>query len=231
MSDNYRIVEGGPTAGARVTLIDSKTASAMMGEDLDASESWHIGHWLQTITGRAFYPLSPRAEDISATDIAHSLSMQCRYNGHVKKFFSVAEHCVLMSDWILEQPRREWTAGNMRRADFALWALLHDAAEAYIGDMVRPLKLHMPDYRAVDDAVTAVIAERFHLAGTALPPAVKMVDTRILLDERAALLTASPGEWAIGETQPLGVIIRGWSPEEAKIEYLTRLARLTGVVE
>lgn len=194
------------------------------------SETWQRGHWMQTFTGRAFYPLDPRLEDIDPVDIGHSLGMQCRYNGHVKRFYSVAEHCVLMSDYFLELsalPSNGLTPEAGR--ELALWALLHDAAEAYIGDMVRPLKLHMPDFCRVDDLMTTVIAARFGLRGVSIPREVKAVDTRILLDERAALLGTPPGDWALNGLQPLGVEIRAWGPTEATVEYLGRLAALTDV--
>jgi hypothetical protein len=84
------------------------------------------GDWMQTFTGRAFYPLDPRPEDIDPVDIAHALSLICRYGGHSSRFYSVAEHCVLMSHAVAPE--------------HALWALLHDATEAYLGDMIRPLK-------------------------------------------------------------------------------------------
>lgn len=187
------------------------------------SADWHRGDWMQTHTGVAFYPLSPRAEDVSPLDIAHSLAMQCRYNGHVKRFYSVAEHCVLMADFIID-------GSDIRDAEtareLALWALLHDAAEAYIGDMVRPLKLHMPAFRRADDDVTAVIADRFGLVSRTIPPEVKAIDTRILLDERAALLGTPPGEWTMEGMQPLGVKIHAWDPERAKREYMLRLVEL-----
>lgn len=202
------------------------TEAAAVGQ----SEDWHRGHWMQTFTGRAFYPLAPEVDDIDGLDIGHSLAMQCRYNGHVKRFYSVAEHCALMSDFILEGS----AFGDLpamsdeARREFALWALLHDGAEAYCGDMVRPLKLHMPDFCAVDDNLTVVIAQRFGLSSTTIPPEVKAVDTRILLDERAALLSTPPADWSLGDAQPLGVKIRAWSPEVAKWEYLVRLTALTG---
>ncbi|MDO4254358.1 MAG: hypothetical protein Q4C81_04310 [Kocuria sp.] len=107
--------------------------------ELNASPSWQRGNWMQTYTGRRFYPLDSRPEDVDVVDVAHALSMQCRYNGHVRLFMSVAEHCVLVS--------------RLVPSEHALWGLLHDATEAYVGDMVRPLKLHMPEYRAVEDRV------------------------------------------------------------------------------
>src|SRR5690349_19702773 len=115
----------------------------------NTNATWERGSWMQTFTGRRFYPLDPKVEDIDPTDIAHALSLICRYGGHVTRFYSVAEHCVLLSHAVSPEN--------------ALWALLHDATEAYVGDMVRPLKQHMPAYRDVEDRLMLVIADRFGL--------------------------------------------------------------------
>ncbi len=175
--------------------------------------SWQRGNWMQTFTGRRFYPLDPRPEDINILDIAHALSMQCRYNGHVRKLYSVAEHCVLVS--------------RLVAPEHALWALLHDATEAYVGDMIRPLKLHMPEFQAVENKVMLTIAQKFGIAGD-MPNEVHEADSRILLDERAALMGPPAGEWGI-EGEPFGVEILAWSPAIAELEYLARFAELRGV--
>jgi hypothetical protein len=169
---------------------------------------------MQTYTGRQFYPLSPTVEDIDPVDIAHSLSLQCRYNGHCRKFYSVAEHCVLMS-WHVSYEN-------------ALRALLHDATEAYIGDMVRPLKRHMPDFVAVEDKLMPVIAERFGVVGDIMVDEVKDADNRILLDEKAWLFDSEPAPWAVDGLEPLGAPIACWRPESAEQAYLTRLKQLLG---
>lgn len=176
--------------------------------------TWERGAWMQTFTGRQFYPLDPRPEDIDPADIAHALSLICRYGGHVCSFYSVAEHCLLMSRAVAPE--------------HALWALLHDATEAYVGDMVRPLKHHMPDYRAVEDRVAVAISERFGIAPS-MPAAVKDADNRILLDERAALFSGKPAAWAVDHLQPLGVPISGLDPAEAERRYLDRLVELGAV--
>lgn len=169
------------------------------------------GDWMQTYTGRAFYPLDPQPADIDPVDIAHSLSLLCRYGGHVKLAYSVAEHCVLLSHAVAPEN--------------ALWALLHDATEAYLGDMIRPLKTAMPEYRQVEDRLAAVIADRFGI-DPVCPDEVKLADTRILLDERAALMAAPPQPWAVEHLEPLGVEIRCWAPDEAENRYLDRLHEL-----
>jgi hypothetical protein len=77
--------------------------------------------WIQTVSGRQFWPLAPKAEDVDIGDIAHALAMKCRYSGHTQKFYSVAEHSVHISLALL---RDGWNPTT------ALWGLLHDAAEA-----------------------------------------------------------------------------------------------------
>lgn len=174
---------------------------------------WGNGGWMQTFSGKPFVVMDPKPEMISATDIAHSIAMQCRYNGHVKFFYSVAEHCLLTS--------------YMVPAEDALWALLHDATEAYVGDMVRPLKRSMPDFVAAEDRVMEAIAIHFGLDLPArMPESVRQADNLILMDERAALLTAPPQAWE-HEAEPAGMEIVGYSPAIAKELYLSRLEELT----
>lgn len=176
--------------------------------------SWRNGDWMQTYSGKQFYPLDPRAEDVDPVDIAHALSLLCRYNGHVKKFYSVAEHCIHMSFSV--------------PPEFALWALLHDATEAYLGDMISPLKRFMPDYQKAEERVMKAIAEKFGLSTHIMPAEVKEADTRILLTERAALLNPGTVPWGGGleDLVPLPVTILGWSPTEAEIRYTARLTKV-----
>lgn len=170
------------------------------------------GDWMQTFTGRVFYPMAPSPGDVDPVDIAHALSLICRYGGHCSRYYSVAEHCVLMSGAVSPEN--------------ALWALLHDATEAYVGDMVRPLKRAMPAYRAAEDRLMVAICDRFGLGHTC-PGEVKSADNRIILDERAVLMSAPPLPWmSIEYVQPLGVPVEGWAPEQAERRYLARLADL-----
>lgn len=154
---------------------------------------------MQTFTGRQFFPMGPRANEVDILDIAHALSMQCRYNGHVQKFMSVAEHCVLVSRLVPDE--------------HALWGLLHDATEAYVGDMVRPLKQHMPAFCAAEDQVMLAIAQRFNIAPE-IPAAVHEADSRILLDERSALLGEPSADWEV-PGEPFGIEIGAWDPAPA----------------
>lgn len=96
------------------------------------SEAGRIGDWIKTVTGRKFYPLDPRFQEVNIEDVAHALSMKVRFNGHVQRYYSVAQHSVHVSR-ILER----W---HPKRRDLAMWGLLHDAAEAYLADIPRPMK-------------------------------------------------------------------------------------------
>lgn len=136
--------------------------------------------WIQTFTGRAFSLLNPSPDDIDIADIAHSLSMQCRFAGHTKRFYSVAEHCVLASRAV--------------PGDLALVTLMHDAAEAYVQDITRPLKEIFTGYRDVENRIWRAIAYRYNLPGV-LPEAVKLADMRMLATEAKALMGPPPQTW------------------------------------
>lgn len=164
------------------------------------------GNWMMLAGGRKFHPFDPRPEDIDIDDIAHALSHVCRFGGHVRRFYSVAEHSVLVARCV---PKI-----------VGLAALLHDAAEAYLGDIPRPIK-HSPEmdgWRKAEARVERAIAARFSI-GWPMDGAIKQVDDRIILDEWAALMPATR-EYIGVSGEPLGVRIEGWSPCRAAAEFL-----------
>lgn len=173
---------------------------------------WERGDWMQTYTGKRYYPMSPRTEDIDPVDIAHALSNLCRFGGHVDRFYSVAEHCYLLSYSVSPEN--------------ALHALLHDATEAYVVDVPRPVKQYLANYKDLETGIWLAIAERFGIDPT-MPAEVHQHDTRILLDERAALLPrAEVGAWSMDDMQPLNVNIRALPPLEIEQAYARRLTEL-----
>ncbi len=111
------------------------------------------GTWMQTFSGR-FYPLDPRPEEFYITDIALSLSRINRYNGHNDAPLSVAQHSVQCVDLA----RRDKAGRHVER-----YMLMHDAPEAYIGDMVRPLKSVIPQFREIEAKVWAACVKRFDI--------------------------------------------------------------------
>lgn len=184
------------------------------------------GNWMQTYTGNRFFPLDPRPDDFNLLDIAHSLSMQCRYNGHVTNFYSVAEHSVLVSQ-VIEQ--------ETENRGLALWGLLHDASETYIGDMVRPLKLSLSEFSMIENKILWAMGEAFNLqlAGQVgsetacpIPEEVAAVDTRILVDEKNTLMAATLHRWDVQGIMPTGAVIQMWSPENAEKAFIQRFEEL-----
>lgn len=174
---------------------------------------WLRGDWMQTYSGKRYFPMDPRPEDIDPVDIAHALSLLCRYGGHIDRFYSVAEHCVKLSYTV--------------PPELALQALLHDATEAYVVDVPRPVKRYLADYRMVEDKVWKAIAIHFGVP-VELDMAVKEHDTRILLNERQVLMrNAEVGAWSMDGMKPLDTTIDGWPPAEAEARYLARLKELT----
>ena len=172
----------------------------------------HRGDWMQLASGRAFYPLDPRPEEIHIEDIAAALSKLCRYGGHCKRFYSVAEHCVLMA--------------HAAPDGMHLAALLHDASEAYLSDVIRPIKRHLENYERIEAELERVIAQRFTLEFP-MPAAVKALDNAILVDERDQAMVTPPQPW--GLTEPaLGVTLQFWSPEKARYEFLAAFHRYGG---
>ncbi|MCD8096546.1 MAG: phosphohydrolase [Lachnospiraceae bacterium] len=108
--------------------------------------------YITTYTGKHFDPIEINAELIDIRDIAHALSLLCRTNGHLRHFYSVAQHCVNCC-------REAEARGYSEKLQFA--CLLHDAAEAYLSDVTRPVKTLLPEYQAVEDRLLDVIWEKY----------------------------------------------------------------------
>lgn len=172
--------------------------------------------WIRLATGGRFYPLRPDPASITLYDIASGLSRECRYGGQLERleFYSVAEHCVHLSRAV---PR-----------ELARWALMHDASEGLgIKDICRPIKPAMgPGYEAAEDGVLRAVAVRFGLPWP-IPEELKVWDTRILQNERAAIWS-EPQAWVTDTAGPplSGVEICGWLPYEARAQFLRRADEL-----
>lgn len=171
------------------------------------------GDFMQTFTGRKFWPMDARANEVCIRDIAHSLSLQCRYAGHCRRFYSVAEHCVHIASWLV---------GVAPEA--ALFGLLHDASEAYLIDVPRPVKPFLSGYRDAEAKVMAAVCQRFGLP-LEMPAAVHEADERIIADELVNLVRM---QWHARHTDGLGVTLQYWSPEEAEAQFLDMFYALGG---
>lgn len=170
------------------------------------------GDWIQTYTGVKFWPLDPRPEEIFIIDIAHALSLQCRYAGHCLSFYSVAEHSVLLSEAVPPQHAKA--------------ALLHDATETYLQDVVRPVKRSLLGYQVAEARLWEAIAAKYGVPAM-LPAIVKEYDTRILADEREQNMMPTKEVWSTAAV-PLGVKLRFYDPAKARTAFLRRFGELFG---
>lgn len=172
--------------------------------------------FIRTFTGKTFYPLAPRFEDIDIRDIAHSLAQQCRWTGHTKRFYSVAQHSVHVSERV--------------PVAAALSGLLHDAQEAYCSDLSRPLKHDTPmgrEYMKIEEVLERAIAEKFKIEFPH-PSVVKLADDRILWTEMRDLMEGKWDDRWVKKFDPYPETLTPWSSEEAERRFLQRFAELTG---
>jgi hypothetical protein len=192
---------------------------------LTADTKYVSAKFIETYTGRKFYPLSPSSSAISIIDIAHALSQQCRYTGHVRDFYSVAQHCCLLATFaekILKAPPIE-----------CLQILMHDAPEAYLVDIARPVKQYMPEYRKWDHGINdAINVWLFGDQRPEPPPYQDELDSRIIVDERAQLMSESGNDWGEhhNKLDPLGIQIDAWTPHRSELQFLLQYAAYTAEV-
>ena len=171
------------------------------------------GDWMVTYTGLRFYPLDSRPEDVCIEDIAHHLSCICRFNGACKSFYSVAQHSVHVAEVLPLEHR--------------LWGLLHDAAEAYVGDMIRPIKRQpeMVAFSDAEDEVMLAVRAYFGLQ-TDMPEEVKLVDDILLATEARDLTNETQIAYWQPMPTPLPNRIIPWPPLEAESRFLRMYERI-----
>jgi len=169
------------------------------------------GPWIQTFSGGRFYFDNPDPKEINIEDIAQALSKQCRFAGHIKQFYSVAEHSLFVS-YLAVNP---------------LEGLLHDASEAFLVDMPSPIKATLQSYRDVEDGIMAIIAKKWGFAWP-ISADTHECDRIMLVEEAEALLNKC--EW-IEDYRPSsgrrGILPQCMSPTEAYEAFMTRYRQLT----
>lgn len=203
----------------KTPLVPPAVLSTLLGPPEPPSEpAPRKGDWMQTFTGRQFWPIDPRPEDIDIVDIAHALSHLCRFAGHVRAFYSVADHCVRVSRLASPHDRM-----------LALAGLLHDATEAYVVDVPRPLKRFLPGYAEIEARVARCVEVRFDLeTGILDHAAVKGWDETLLATEARDLMGGeTAGKWYL-RAQPLLERIEPLSTLQAREMFLARFEELGG---
>ena len=172
------------------------------------------GPYITTYTGKKFHACAPWQREICLKDIAHSLSQNCRFNGHCDDFYSVAEHCIHVSNFVPKQ--------------YALWGLLHDASEAYVPDIPAPFKSDLTNFREQEDRILQKILEKYGLEMPE-PEEVHKVD-KLIAGLEGRDLFKKPPEWV--ELYDLSMfgdfkITKPMSPREAELAYIYRFKELT----
>lgn len=165
--------------------------------------------YIHTFSGIAFDLLDPRPEMIRLEDIVHSLALINRFNGAAIFPYSVAEHSLHVASLLPPELR--------------LHGLLHDAAEAYIGDMVSPLKRIMREYTGVEAGISQVVAEVFALTWPE-PAEIKRADLAVLAAEREQVLRPSYGPWFKDFPAPAAITIVSRPWQEVKREFAAQIA-------
>jgi uncharacterized protein len=176
------------------------------------------GPYLQTVSGRWVNPFEPDPDQLDPGDIARALANQCRFGGHCRVFYSVAQHSVIVSQLVEER-------GGDAEESFA--ALMHDAAEAYLGDMPHPLKHRSPlgaAFKAAEDHLERAIRDRFRIKPDV--PEIKRADRALLATERRAF-SAETWHWPELEgVEALDLELTAWSPDAAALAFADRFAEL-----
>ncbi len=173
---------------------------------------------IQTVSGRWLDPLAPLPQSIDIGDIAQALANQCRFGGHSRRFYSVAQHSTIVSD-VCE--RRGASAAE------ALAALMHDAGEAYLVDLPHPLKHRSelgPPYRKAEKLLEEAIRVRFDLVPQ--PAEMKPIDRSLLATERRIFASTKDAWPELEGVEPLEIEIEPWEPPQARREFLARFQRL-----
>lgn len=193
----------------------AENAQEGMGEIQNMND--RIGDWFLTYSGIKFYPLSPRPSDILIVDIAHALSQVCRFGGHCRETYSVGQHCILVSQLLATRYENP----------VQFQGLMHDSAEAYLGDMVRPLKRSMPDYRLCEDVVWEAICEAFGME-TEMIPAIKWADNTLLMTERRDVCMPSDYPWSLAKDfPPMKEKIVPLPPQQVESDFLALFRKLS----
>lgn len=171
-----------------------------------------VGPTILLYGGTYFDFLDPAGSTFTIQDIAHALSQICRFGAQCRRFYSVAQHSVHVSQLV--------------PPEHAYAALMHDAPEAFMGDMVKPLKDLLPEYRTIEDAVEAAVFARFAVPSP-LSACVKEADIVMLATEQVHIM-ANRDDWNYTRgREPANIDLPDWPPTKAKRAFLDRFAALT----
>lgn len=180
--------------------------------------------WILTHSGTVFDFGDMKPEMISIEDIAHSLAMQCRFTGHTRSFYSVAEHSCRMSRAVEHQMKLDLYWSPSQILEGALRALLHDASETYLTDIAKPIKPLLKNYAEIEEHVQAMIYERFRLAPESpVDSVIHQFDLVMLATERRDLMPPCGPDWEpIRGVEPMEIRIKPWPADSAEELFINR---------
>ncbi|WP_241900029.1 hydrolase [Deinococcus sp. UR1] len=175
-------------------------------------------NWIQVHSGTPFDLVNPDPATINEHDIAIALSRQPRFGGHTTRPYSVAQHSLAVAHLLTV---------TGQTPTVILQGLLHDATEAYVVDVPRPLKAMLPEYKAIEGRVWSAIAKAFDVPEE-LDPEVKWADEEALKHEAAFLLPGGPQGWGyvIPDLHPPAIMFQTFTPDMLAQYYLTELRTL-----
>lgn len=178
-------------------------------------EQERVGSWIQVNSGKRFYVLDPRPEDVDINDIAHALSNLARFTGHGDRFYSVGEHsirCARIARLLGWTPLQQ------------LYCLLHDGSEYAVNDVARPLKQYLDDYKEIEDKVMLAIWDSLDVPRPTLSDykLVKLADNTMLINEINQLMT-NKDDYELDHIESLHFYVdlsRGYGAGESKYDFL-----------
>lgn len=184
---------------------------------IDGKPLMKIDPWIETYSGVKIEFLNPSLDTINIEDIAHALAHQCRFNGHTKQFYSVAEHSVNCS-FLVDK-------------EYQLQALLHDASEAYITDIASPVKQYLSNYKELEKVVMEAIAKKYNFEWP-MSKQTSLADLTMLSDEAYLLMSGKGNNYNMWDDIPRPerkfTSLHCWTPLTAKSMFLARFSELQG---
>ena len=213
---------------------DSEMAVKWTNGDKDQTIGDDRGPWIMTFTGRHFHFMHPALNEVDIMDIAVSTSREGRFAGHCWSFYSVAQHCVHVSERVEMLLQQTGLKDPLHIAKVSMCALLHDASEGYIKDMPSPVKAHLPDYRRMEDTVQDVIMDCFGLLDLWRAPQtqsiIHTVDKAVMATEVRDLIKHKK-VWHMPEKAYDDLKIVPVGPDTACVQFLYRFHSLKRILD
>jgi 5'-deoxynucleotidase YfbR-like HD superfamily hydrolase len=178
-------------------------------------------NWIQTFCGKKAHIFNLQVEEIDINDIAHSLSLICRFNGHCKEFYSVADHSIRVCEVVEDQ---------LNFYEPRLLALVHDAQEIYASDVPRPVKQFLTEYKELEESIARVIRKHFGLSEESylqFSKIIKKADDILLATEARDLMVTPPDNWVLSE-KPLFEKIIPLTSKKAEELFLDKFYSIIG---